>query len=173
MIKRYVAVALSVIFCFMLQTTLFKVWALAGISPNLLIIITSSVGFMRGKKEGMFAGALSGILIDLFCCDIFGLNSLIYLYVGYINGIFKKNFFPEDVRMPLILIGTSDLIYCGLTLIIRFVARGKIDILYYFMGIIMPELVYSVLVSLVMYRVILLVSSRFDKMESRSKKKYV
>ena len=52
MVKRYITVTVSVILLFVMQSTLFKAWALANITPNLLIIITSSVGFIRGKKEG-------------------------------------------------------------------------------------------------------------------------
>ena len=173
MIKRYVTAAVSVILVFMIQSTVFKVLALAGITPNLLVILTSAIGFMRGKKEGMFAGILSGALIDIFYCDVFGINALIYMYVGYVNGIFRKNFLPEDVRLPMLLIGASDLIYCGAIVGLRFVLRSKFDIFYYFMHIIMPELVYTILVSIIMYRLIYLVSRQLDKLERRSPKKFV
>ena len=173
MVKRYITVTVSVILLFVMQSTLFKAWALANIAPNLLIIITSSVGFIRGKKEGMFTGVLSGLLIDLFYCDVIGINALIYMYVGYVNGIFKKNFLPEDVRMPLVLIGASDFIYSVLVFVCWFVIRGKFGFGYYFIHIMMPEMVYTVLISLVLYRIILFVNIKFDKFELRSKRKFV
>ena len=40
-------------FCFLLQCTMFKKLSFGGISPNLLIITTTSVGFMRGEKQGL------------------------------------------------------------------------------------------------------------------------
>ncbi len=173
MIKRYVSAVITVILFFILQCTLLQGLALASITPNLLIILTSTLGFVRGKKEGMVVGALSGALIDLFYCDVFGVNALIYMYVGYINGIFRKNFLPEDVRLPLILIGASDFIYCGAVFVARFVLRNKLDLGYYLLHVIIPELVYTVLVSIILYRVILLVCTKFDKMEKRSPKKFV
>ena len=45
-----------IIICFILQNTVFQALALASISPNLLVILTSSMGLMRGKKEGMLVG---------------------------------------------------------------------------------------------------------------------
>ena len=64
--KRKIIVILTVIICFLLQSTIFKFLSFASISPNLLIIVTSSFGFMRGKKEGMVIGFFSGLLIDIF-----------------------------------------------------------------------------------------------------------
>ena len=51
--KRKIIVILTVIICFLLQSTIFKFLSFASISPNLLIIVTSSFGFMRGKKKRM------------------------------------------------------------------------------------------------------------------------
>lgn len=173
MVKRYVTSVIAVILFFLIQCTVLKGIALASITPNLLIILTSTLGFVRGKKEGMIVGALSGALIDLFYCDVFGVNAIIYMYVGYINGIFRKNFLPEDVRLPLILIGASDFIYCGAVFAFRFVLRNKLDIVYYLLHVIIPEMVYTVLVSIFLYRLILFVCTKFDKMEKRSPKKFV
>ena len=41
-----------------LQCTVFKALSIASISPNLLIVVVASFGFMRGKKEGLFVGFL-------------------------------------------------------------------------------------------------------------------
>ncbi len=48
--KRKIVVTIIIIICFVLQSTLFKALAIASISPNLLIIVTSAFGFMRGKR---------------------------------------------------------------------------------------------------------------------------
>ena len=172
-IRRYIAAGVAVIIIFILQSTVFKAISLANITPNLLVIFTSSIGFMRGRKEGMFVGILSGLLIDLFYCDVFGVNVLIYMYVGYINGIFNKNFLPEDVRLPLILIGASDIIYCGAVFVLRFLFRSKLSLGYYFIHIMMPEMIYTILVSIIMFKIIYSIISVFDKIEKRSSKKFV
>ena len=45
---RKMTMAIMILFCFLLQTTLFRSLAFAGIAPNLLIVLTSAFGFMRG-----------------------------------------------------------------------------------------------------------------------------
>ncbi len=64
--KRRAVFALLVIVCLFLQCTVFQALAMAGISPNLLLIVTSSLGFMRGEKDGMAVGFFSGLLMDIF-----------------------------------------------------------------------------------------------------------
>ena len=51
-IKRILICAVLITACFLLETTVFQKLAFASIIPNLLIIVTSSFGFMRDKKKG-------------------------------------------------------------------------------------------------------------------------
>ena len=49
--KRKVITACFIIVCFLLQSTVFSVLQFASIRPNLMIILTSAFGFMRGRGE--------------------------------------------------------------------------------------------------------------------------
>ena len=60
--RRKISVILIVVICFLLQSTLFSALSFASISPNLLIVVVSSFGFMRGRKEGMWIGLFCGVL---------------------------------------------------------------------------------------------------------------
>ena len=64
--KRKIIVALMILISFLLQSTVFKALAIGSISPNLLVVLTSSFGFMRGKKEGLWVGFFCGLLEDIF-----------------------------------------------------------------------------------------------------------
>ena len=64
--RRKISVILIVVICFLLQSTLFSALSFASISPNLLIVVVSSFGFMRGRKEGLFIGFFCGLLLDIF-----------------------------------------------------------------------------------------------------------
>mgnify|MGYP000027243937 CR=1 FL=1 len=70
-ILRKVIVTLFVVLCFILQCSVFNSLALGGIIPNLMIILTSSFGFMRGEKEGLLIGFFSGLLCDIFFGRVF------------------------------------------------------------------------------------------------------
>ena len=107
--KRKLITLLIILVCFLLESSVFHRLSFASVKPNLLIVVTSSFGFMRGKKEGMFVGFSAGLLADLFWGNALGFNMLLYAVIGYMNGSFKRMFYDDDVKLPIVLIGASEL----------------------------------------------------------------
>lgn len=171
--KRKIIVVITIIICFILQSTVFQALSFASISPNLLIIVTSSFGFMRGKKEGMFIGFFSGLLIDIFYGSVIGFYALLYMYVGYANGFFRKLFFPEDIKLPMILISASDLVCNLLVYFFLFLFRKQFAFNYYLVHIIIPEWVYTILVTIFLYFILLRINQKLEMSEKRSTGKVV
>ena len=153
--------------CFVLQTTTFQTLSFANITPNLMIIIVSSFGLMRGRKEGMFIGFICGFLIDIFCGFYIGVYALLYMYVGYINGFFRKRFYPEDIKQPLILVSASDIITNLIIYIVLFFTRSRYDFVYYLFNVIIPEWVYTVVITVFLYYVFLKINQKLENYEKR------
>lgn len=172
-IKRPLVTVLIVIICFLLESTVFQSLSFASITPNLLIVVTASFGFMRGKREGMLVGFLSGLIIDVFFGDLIGFYALIYMVLGYVNGFFKRIFYPDDIKLPLILISASDFVLGNAVFVFLFMMRSKFDYWYYLGHIIIPELIYTVLVTLVLYQIILHINQALEAEEKRSASKFV
>ncbi|MEG0804948.1 MAG: rod shape-determining protein MreD [Lachnospiraceae bacterium] len=170
--KRKITVFVLIILCFLLQTTVFKSIAFASVSPNLMIVVTSAIGFMRGKKEGMLVGFFSGLLMDIFFGSALGLYAMIYMYIGYLNGFFRKLFFPEDIKLPILLISGSDLLVNIVIYILLFFFRSRFHFGYYLLNIMMPEVVYTILVSIVLYFIILRINQKLEAIEKRSAVKF-
>lgn len=171
--KRKIITACIIIVCFLLQSTLFENLALAFIKPNLMIIVTASFGFMRGKKEGMVVGFISGLLIDVIFGDLVGFYALIYCVLGYVNGFFRKIFYDDDIKLPIILITASDFIYGNIVWLFMFVMRSRFRYFYYLKSVIIPELIYTVLITLVLYQIILFINKKLEVEEKRSASKFV
>ena len=161
--KRKIVIVLMIIVCFLLQSTLFQSLSLASISPNLLIILTSAYGFMKGKKEGMAVGFFCGLLEDIFFGRLLGMHALIYMYIGYANGYFNQIFYGEDIKLPMALISASELAYGLGTYLIMFLMRSRFDFFYYLKRIILPELLYTIIVTLFVYRIIYMIDQKLEK----------
>ena len=172
-IRRIVTIAILIVFCFILQTSVFSSLELAGVTPNLLLILTASFGFMRGKKEGMAVGFFCGLLIDVFVGNYIGLCTLLYLYLGYFNGMFRKIFYGDDLKLPLLLIGATDLLHGLITYLYLFVMHQKGDLGFYFFNVMLPETIYTVLVAIFLYYLILKVNQWLEKSNKRSADKFV
>ncbi len=165
--KRIIIEFVIIIIAFILQSTVFRVLSLGGIAPNLLIIVTASFGIMRGRKEGMFVGFVCGLLEDVFFGDILGFYALIYTAIGYLNGIFESLFYPEDVKLPMSLISASEALYCFICYFFLFLLRGRLHFGYYIVHVILPEIVYTIVVTIVLYRGILFVNEKLESGVSR------
>ena len=64
--RRRITVLFLIVICFVLQNTVFQALSLASVSPNLLLVVTASLGLMRGEKEGLLTGFFCGMLLDIF-----------------------------------------------------------------------------------------------------------
>lgn len=171
--KRKIITICIIIACFLLECTVFPSLSFASITPNLLVVVTASFGFMRGKKEGMAVGFICGLLFDIMFSDLIGFYTLIYTVVGYANGFFRKIFYPDDIKLPLILIAASDFLYGNIVCLFMFIMRSRFNYFYYLKRIIIPELIYTILVTLILYSIILHINKKLEAEEQRSASKFV
>lgn len=156
-----------------MQTTVFRYVDFGGIVPNLLIILTAAFGFMRGDKSGALVGFFCGFLVDVFFGTYLGFYALIYMYLGFIIGKFNKIFYPENILLPLMLIVSSDFLFGFICYVLLFMFRNKYDLGYYMMNVIIPEVVYTTLVAIFLYPLLVRMNTYLEDIEQRSAKKFV
>ncbi len=170
---RKVLVTVLIVVCFILQCSVFGSLHFGGIVPNLMIVLTAAFGFMRGEREGLIIGFFCGLLSDIFFGEFLGFYALILMYIGFVNGKFSRIFYPEDIKLPLALVVVSDLSYGMLCYILMFLLRGKFHFSYYFTSVILPEVLYTIVVTIFLYPVILKINEKLEDRERRSEQKFV
>ena len=158
---------LLILLAFTVQHCVFPLLPFLAATPNLLLILTFSVGFIQGKNAGMIFGLLSGLLMDLFYSGPFGFYSLILIYIGYFNGIFTRYYYEDYITLPLILSVFNELVYCMYIYVFRFLIRGRLNLPYYFWHIMVPEIIFTVVTTLLAYRLFLSASRRLEDMAKR------
>lgn len=166
--KRNIISAIVVVLSFILQSTVCRYVAFGSIGPNLLIIVTASFGFMLGKKYGIVTGFFIGLLVDIFNGSALGFHALLYMYIGYFNGFFKRLFFRDDLKLQILLVTCSDFIYGIVYYVLMFLLRGRFHVGYYLLNIIIPEVVYTVLLTIVLFMFMTLFTKIADKRADRS-----
>lgn len=165
--KRFIIITIEIIICFLLQTTVFQWFALAKAVPNLLLILTVSVGLMRGRTEGLTVGFFCGLLVDFCFGSVIGLYAFMFMIIGYLNGYSNKIFEKDDLTIPIVLVGISELLYFFLYYIFEYLLQGKLNIWYYFIRLGLPETIYTVVVSIVMYKILNIINMRIDRSKER------
>ena len=171
--KRMLFYVVTIVASFMVQNNLFAASNLIDTVPNLLLIVTFTFGFLRGKTDGMLIGFLSGLLLDSFFGETLGFYALVYMVIGYGNGLLGQVFYTEFINMPVVLCILSDFLFNLIIYFFDFLMRGKLDIFSYMRQVVLPEIVYTVLLTLVLYKFLRFLNTKFAQFEKRSAKKFV
>ena len=122
---------LMLIFAYLVETTFAGALQMGNIVPNLVIIVVCMYALLKGRRAGLIFGFFAGLLIDLFNGyeNVVGINALIYMYIGLVNGIFKDIIYINNFHIPLISVGVSDLAVSFVNYIITFITISNISLI--------------------------------------------
>jgi rod shape-determining protein MreD len=107
----------------LVQVTLFPHLRLAGVAPDLGLVVALAVGYNDGPEAGAIAGFVAGFGFDLFLETPLGLNALAYALVGYGVGIIEGGLLRSPRWLPSVL-GVAGGLAGGLILIAIGVLAG-------------------------------------------------
>jgi len=155
--------AIFLIFGFVLQSTLLSQFSIGGIAPNILVIMVATVGFIHGRKFGMITGFAAGLIMDIYFGQVVGLYALIFMYIGYANGMFKKILFSGEFKLPFGLIIASDIVYGHACYICMFLVKGDFHYFYYLKSIILPEVVYTSVVACIVFPFMKMIFGKIER----------
>ncbi len=165
--KRIIINVLLMVLAFTVQSGVFPLLPFLTATPNLLLILTFSFGFIYGREVGMWYGLLAGILLDLFYSGPFGFYTLLFINIGYFNGICNKYYYEEYITLPLILSIANELVYNFYIYVFRFLIRNRLDVLYYVRENVIPETIFTTVTTLLIYRFFLSTNRRLEELENR------
>ena len=159
--KSKIVLFFTIIVCFLMQSTVLHLISIGSITPNLLLILCVSMGLMRGRKSGLWTGFFCGLLVDLFYGSVFGFYALIYMYAGFLSGYAFRIYYDDDIKVPMLLTAIMDFLYNLAVYALQFLLRGRLGLGVYFTRIIVPEIFYTVFLTMIVYRVFHYVNYHF------------
>lgn len=170
--KRVISYGLLILVFFLVQNNIFAASSLILTVPNLLMILVFSFGFIRGSLEGMLIGFFCGLLNDLFFGSTIGFTALMYSVLGYGMGLIGNLYYTDFVNLPLLLCLFSILIYHIGIYIFAFLINGYGSFGSYLANVALPELLYTGVMTLLLYPLIRRVEELIQKWESRKARNY-
>jgi rod shape-determining protein MreD len=163
-VKRVIVYFLEIVLLFVIQSSAFHFFRLADIMPNLLLILVISTAYMRGKFSGMMVGFFSGLLVDImYGSYVIGLYALLYLLLGYLFGFTRKIYSNDDYTLPIVFIGIGDFLYGFFYYVFEFLLRGRLNFLFYLRRMIVPEMIYTIAVSVLLYKLLHMINNRLER----------
>lgn len=150
----YLAAIIIIFLSVLLQSTVFQWIPLAGVVPNLILASTVCMAYLRGRRFGIYVGFLGALLMDILFSTAVGLNAFLYMLIGYLTGFCSRIYFKNGFAFALTLIGGGDLLFGLLYYVLNFLLRGRMEFGFYFTGVILPEILYTILAGFLLYGVI-------------------
>ena len=106
--------------------------------------------------------------MDLLYPGTLGFNALIYMWIGWACGYFFRIFYDDDIKTPLLLVFCGDFAYGLYCYILTFLLRGRIHFFFYLTRIIIPEAVYTLMMTLVLYGLLYRINKWLARSDKRS-----
>jgi rod shape-determining protein MreD len=100
---RALRMSLLVVVVVIAQVTLFPHLRLAGVVPDVGLVVALAVGYHDGPEAGAAVGFCAGLGFDLFLESPLGLNALAYALVGYGVGVIESGLLRSPRWLPSIL----------------------------------------------------------------------
>lgn len=147
----HIVLIISFIIIYLLQAMFFTNFRIAGIMPNLFVILMLYIGLYMGRSCGIIYGIIYGIFIDIWIGKKLGMTSIALAIIGLLGGIFDKNF-SKDSRITVMFMGAiCTIIYEVVAYIMQYIIIGiNIEIIE-FIKILLIEVLYNLLLIVILY----------------------
>jgi len=138
---------------FLIQLLFLDRIKIAGIKPDLLVLLVVFFAIFFGPSTGVEAGFVSGLFKDTYSLDIFGVNIVLLSLTGLIVGRVSPKLFKESKLTQGLLVFVSSVLYMithyfasSLILKITYVTLPE-----YLYGLILPSSFYTTMISLLLF----------------------
>lgn len=136
---------------YILQINFFNWFTLAGVMPNLFVILILFVGLFAGKTVGTSIGAICGVLLDLFIGKNIGTTGFLLAFIGFLGGYFDKNFSKDSKITIILMVIGATFIYELLKYVVNIFSFSLNIEIIAFIKILLLELFYQFLLTIILY----------------------
>lgn len=150
----HISLIITFIIIYLLQTVFFSHFTIAGIMPNIFVILMLFIGLYMGRTMGIIYGISFGIFIDIWIGKNMGFTSIALAIVGLLSGVLDKTL-SKDSRITVLLMGIiSTIVYEVILYFLQYMLlRINVEVLS-FIKILLIEVVYNMLIVIILYPLI-------------------
>lgn len=149
-----IGLILTFFIIYFLQLNFFSWFRIAGIMPNLFVILVLYIGLFTNRTLGLTYGVVLGILLDLFIGKKIGITAIMLGAVGVMAALFDKNF-SKDSRMTIMfMVSGATIIFEILNYFLNYVFLSTNIEIFNFIIILFIETIYNIIITIILYPLI-------------------
>lgn len=136
---------------YILQSNFFSWFNIAGVMPNLYIILVLMIGLFGNKIMGTMYGLILGMILDLIIGTKLGINSIGLGLIGFLATVFDKNFSKSSRWTIMVMVITATGIFETLLYILNNAFLSNNIEIINFIKILSIEMIFNVMITIIIY----------------------
>ena len=152
--KIVISWTILIVLMYTLQTSLLPFFDYNGVSANLMLLLTVSTAFVYGHRQGILMGLITGTLQDFTTGSFFGCTILSYMIIALFFGKFSDRFFKEQIFFPMLSAPVAAIMYFFIMTALLFLLGYRIDVVHTIQTILQPLIVYQVIFSWIVHKIV-------------------
>lgn len=150
------------LFIYFLQSNFFSWFTIAGVKPNLFVILVLFLSLFAGKNIGVQTGIFFGICLDFFISKKIGISGIMLGIIGLLGGYFEKNFSKDSrITIMIMIIGSTIIFEVGSYFLNYAILKTNLEI-QAFIKILVIEVIYNTLITIILYPLLQKVGYRIE-----------
>ena len=136
---------------YFLQSNFFTWFTIAGIMPNLYVILVLFIGLFVKRKLGLVLGLIFGLYLDIVLGRVVGISALGLGLIGLLGEILSKNFSKDSRFIVTLMVIITTAIYEILVYICSMLRLGADIEIIPFLKILVIEIIFNTLITIIIY----------------------
>lgn len=150
----HIILILTALLIYYLQSNFFSWFNIAGVMPNLFVILTLFIGLFSSRTMGTAYGVGIGLMLDLLLGNQIGIYAVTLGMIGFLAAIFDKNF-SKDSRMTIMFMALgSTIIGEVFSYLLKYIFLTTHVEIIDFISILIVEIIYNLLLTIILYPLI-------------------
>jgi len=149
-----IALIVTTIIIYYLQSNFFSWFNIAGVMPNLFVILVLFIGLFASRTMGTAYGVAIGVVLDFLLGNKIGIYAGTLGVIGFLAAVFDKNF-SKDSRMTIMfMVSGATIIFEVLKYFLNYIFLATNVEIFNFIIILIIETIYNVIMTIILYPLI-------------------
>ncbi len=152
--KKFVIHLILVLLAFLsyfLQSNFFSWFNIAGVKPNLFVILIVFIGLFGNRFMGISYGVILGFLLDYIFRSKVGISAIALGVIALIAKIFDRNFSKDSRITIMLMIAALTAFYEIICYFASYIVFSTNLEILHFIKILLIEVAYNVILTVILY----------------------
>jgi len=149
-----ILIIITILIIYFLQANFFIWFNIAGIKPNLFVVLILLIGLFAGRKVGIPIAIFLGFFLDLVIGKSIGISAFMFSIIAFLGGYLDKNFSKDSRITIMLMVAASTAIYEIGSYIFNIINLSALMEILSFIKILAIEIVYNIILIIILYPLI-------------------